>query len=67
MFPCRFKDLLARNHYSKVNHSVSVTRQHNPDDILADIVNIPFHSRNHKGLLILRSSERSFLGLHKWL
>src|SRR4029077_18865058 len=42
-FPRGFKDLVARDHYSEVNHFVIVAAQDDADDIFADIVDVAFH------------------------
>ncbi len=40
------QNLVAGHHHSKVNHVIIVAPKHHADDVLADIVDVAFHSRH---------------------
>src|SRR5580658_1981466 len=42
-----FEDLFARDHYSHVDHLVVIAGEDDPDNILANVVNIPLHRRQY--------------------
>ena len=78
LFLRRFEDLVARDHYAEIDHVEAVAAQHDSDDVLADVVNVPFDcgdddstatARGIDGRRFLSRRESLFggdsLGLHE--
>ena len=42
-FNCTLNDCFGRNHHTQIDNVISVASHHHRNDILSDIVNIPFH------------------------
>ena len=63
------EDLLARDHHSHVDHLVVVACQHHAHNILANVVNVSLHRRQHDLSLRLHflagSDHRLLLGFHE--
>jgi hypothetical protein len=58
------EDLLARDHDAHVDDLVVVAREHDADDVLADVVHVALHRREHDlALRFLQLSARGGLGL----
>ena len=69
MLFCFCQDLLTRNQNAEVDHFEIVACKHRSDDVLADIVNVPFHGRKqHFASTGVRTGNTCGLlfCLHKW-
>ena len=41
------EDRVGRDHDAEVDHLVAVAAEHDPDDVLADVVDVALHGREH--------------------
>src|SRR4029077_33055 len=64
-----FEDLFAWDHYAHVDHFIVIAGKYDPDDVLANVVNVPLDRRENNLSLRLdhlaRCSHRNFLGFHE--
>ncbi len=58
------QNLRGRNHHPEINDFVIVTAQHNPDDILADVVDVTLHGGHNNAALATGLARCFFLRLH---
>jgi hypothetical protein len=63
----RLEDSVARNHHAEVDHLVVVAAQHDPDDVLADVVDVSLDRGEHDLAARAPVTPRPFLLLHERL
>src|SRR5690606_7215243 len=74
VFFSSLQNFFTGNHHPKVNHFEVITTKNNPDNVLSDVVHIPFYCRQNNGATCClhgigfsRCQCSGFLCLHEWL
>ena len=63
MAPRLVQDAIGRHHHPEVNHVVVVAAEHDPDDVLADVVHVALHGGHQDALATRCIVPRGLVGL----